>query len=357
MKNEDQIARMMGLVSRGVQELADDLRGSIANEHLYVRESVESYLSLLQAGGKRARGMLTICGYQMHGGTDSKNIAKAAAIVEAMHAYLLVVDDVADNAATRRGAPTAHVRMEKFLEEQGAKGDVEQTAADMAISAALLAQHYAQEIFGRLPVDSDNLVKAITSMNGHLARTNLGQVLDMASTTGVSLSEADIINISKSKTAYYTFQMPLEVGALLAGAPQQSLGLLAEYSLHAGLAFQLQDDIMGVFGDESKMGKSAKGDIMEGKQTLLMAYAKQVASPEQLKILQESLGNSELSDEQFSRCQAIIKDTGALKEVEEYAKREANLAIEVMDNSHPDWPQGMVDYLKDIASFAINRSK
>lgn len=343
------------LVEAGVAQFASIVRADIEDEHPYVRQAVECYLSILEARGKRIRGLLTVCGYQMHGGTDKELISLITGVMEGLHAYMLVIDDIADRALTRRGTPSAHIQMESFLELNHAVGDIKQTASDMVISGALTGQHKAQSVLANLPIQPERKQKIIDIINERLIRTGLGQILDMASTTGIPMDIEIIKSIALSKTAYYSFQMPLETGAVLAGAPEASIQLLKKYALHAGFAFQLQDDIMGVFGDEQKMGKSAKSDIMEGKQTLLLAFAMEAASKLQKEELKRALGNQNLTDKQFKRCQDIIVSTGALNKVGIMANDQVALAHEVLDNAPTDWPNKNVEYLRELASFAADR--
>lgn len=355
LKTEHLHAPNTQLVAAGVAQFASILRTDVSHEHPYVQKAVECYLSVLEGGGKRIRGALTLCGYEMHGGTDTHLISLVAGVIEGLHAYMLVIDDVADHALTRRGKPTAHKQMEAFLAAQHATGNYQQTATDMAISGALTGQHKAQVIIAKLQIEAARKQRVIEIINNRLIRTGLGQILDMASTTGIPLDTDIIKSIALSKTAFYTFQMPLEVGAVLAGAPDASITLLKQYALHAGFAFQMQDDIMGVFGDEQKMGKSAKSDIIEGKQTLLLAYAIEAASKTQRAELRQALGNPDITEAQFKRCQDIIVSTGALNKIGVRANDQVALAHEVLDKAPTDWPTKNVDYLRQLASFAADR--
>lgn len=252
------------LVGRGVVNFADLLRAASTADHPYVQAAINSYLAVFLAGGKRARGGLTVCGYEMHGGSNRDMISDVAGAIEGIHAYILVLDDIADNAMTRRGVPAAHVAMQTFLEQQDAEGNRARIATDMATSAALFAQHRAQEMFMDLDVPEPNKAQACQALNRHLARTHAGQILDIASTTGLPMSTDNLITVARSKTAYYSFLMPLEIGALLAGTSPRLVRYLDEYSMHAGLAFQLQDDAM-LFEEEAAIGKSPENDITEGK--------------------------------------------------------------------------------------------
>lgn len=335
-------------VERGVMQFADVLRRDMRGEHPYVQAGVDAYLSILTAGGKRIRGVLAMYGYELHGGTDSKTIITIAGIIEALHAYLLVVDDVADHASLRRGKTAAHIAIKNFLTEQGGNVSTPQVAEDVAISGALYAQHKAQELLTALDVDADVRLQILRVINDHLAMTGKGQMLDISAGAGLSLTEEDITNIARAKTAYYSFYMPLEVGALLAGSTEESRRRLSAYALHAGLAYQLHDDVIGLFGDESAIGKSVKSDIVEGKQTLLIRYALDNATKEQAAIIRRALGDAELTDEAFAMCQDVVRTTGALEKVQKYIDHEIEMALKVLEQSPSEWPVTVVERLRRI---------
>ncbi|HSD56124.1 MAG TPA: polyprenyl synthetase family protein, partial [Candidatus Saccharimonadales bacterium] len=285
----------LNVVEAGVQQFAAELRDESADQHPHVQAAMDCYLGVLAAGGKRTRGLLTLCGYEMYGGDDPQMIASAAGVIEGLHASMLVIDDVADNAGTRRGKPSAHVAMDGFLQEQGADFDTAKLAGDMVITAALTAQNHGQSMLMRLDVPAEQKVRASVAMNRHLARTGLGQIMDLASTTTL-FEDDDITRVAYLKTALYSVQMPLETGAYLASAHATPCEQLGEYAQHSGIAFQLHDDIMGTFGNEAEMGKSPKSDLVEGKQTLLVSYALSRANEAQRKILKHAIGNPGLSD-------------------------------------------------------------
>lgn len=341
------------MVEKGVTQFVAALQRDIRSEHPYVQAGVDAYLSVLTAGGKRIRGVLAIYGYELHGGANPDLIASVAGIIEALHAYLLVVDDVADHAHLRRGKPAAHIAIQAFLESQRGAENAAQTAEDVAISGALFAQHKAQELLTALSVKPEVALQVLRVINGHLAMTGRGQMLDISAAAGLSLTEEDITSIARGKTAYYSFYMPLEVGALLAGSTEQSREQLAVYSLHAGVAFQLHDDVIGLFGDEKAIGKSVKSDIIEGKQTLLIRYALDAASSTQAKVIRRALGNPHLTDVEFTACQQAIRATGAVEKVQAYAHQEVDLAGKVLDRNAGIWPAAVVTNLRRLASFSI----
>lgn len=343
------------LVEQGVAWFAEQVIAEAADDHPYVQEAARGYVAILQSGGKRLRGRLAVLGYRLHGGQDDELISRVAGAIEGLHAHLLVIDDVADHAATRRGLRTAHLQLQDFLREHGASPETVLLANDMAISFSLVAQQRAQIIFGELATTPAKRLRVLRVLNEHLARTGRGQVLDMASGTGTSLSYDDIAGIARRKTSYYSFQMPLEIGAILAGVPRTSLWLLSEFSKHAGMAFQQTDDLMGVFGDEAKTGKSAKSDIMEGKQTLLMYDALKAATAAQRQVLQAALGSQQLGDVDFARCQQIITETGARQRTEQAAEHEVKLALSSLELAPSNWPAAELAELRALVSGIVGR--
>jgi len=338
------------MVERGVMQFTTMLRREVQSEHPYVQAGVDAYLSILTAGGKRIRGVLTIYGYELHSGTDIELITSVAGIIEALHAYLLVIDDVADHASLRRGKPAAHIAIRDFLEAQRSAQNAAQVAEDVAIAGALSAQHKAHELLTTLAAASEVRLQVIQVINDHLAMTGRGQMLDISASAGLSLTEEDITGIARAKTAYYSFYMPLEVGALLAGFTEGSRNPLAMYALHAGLAYQLHDDVISLFGDESTIGKSVKSDIVEGKQTLLIRYALDAATPEQEGVIRHALGKTDLTNEEFIACQDAIRASGALKKVQVYAQQEIEQAYAALKRGPAGWLPTTVAQLRQLIS-------
>jgi len=125
----------------------------------------------------------------------------------------------------------------------------------------------------------------------------------------------------ENKTAKYTFEGPLHLGATLAGAGDDFCNQLSEYAIPLGIAFQIRDDILGVFGDEKKTGKSAQSDIVEGKKTFMVNYAYKNATREQKQVLDSSLGNKNISASEIKKFRDVIIDTGALDKMEKYMQQ------------------------------------
>jgi len=364
---DDELAYRRELVEPCVVVLAESLRDEAAQHGPDMAAAAASYLSLFEQPGKRTRGVLTVLGYELFGGSaDDEAIASAAAIVEAMHAYLLVIDDVQDQSDTRRGNPTAHVYMDRYLQQTQATGNTKTLGENVANTAALWAQHRAHKVLRHVELPLEDRDEALRRkdlagdiLDDGLALTGVGQILDLFSTARPDMSLADAQKIAVYKTAFYSYLLPLQVGAALAGASREQLEALQDYALEAGLAFQMQDDLIGSFSTEEQTGKPPKNDMVEGKRTILFLTAMDLADDEQRKVLEDALGNADLTDEAFAESLAVIQATGAYDEValwkEVYVRRAID-AIEQAGSSN-GWPWPQVQFLKDMALYGANRSR
>lgn len=346
----------LALVQQGVTWFADELRDRLSGEPPITEMVLGAYTSILERGGKRVRGVLEVVGHDMYGGDNLQVASRAAGIVEGIQANLLVLDDVSDRSDTRRGGPTAHVMIERGLRELGASGELGVMAMDMAVNTSVGIHSEIQILLGELDVPPERALAAIKLVNDRLIRTGVGQIMDVFSTTGVPMSEEEILKIAKYKTAYYSFELPLKLGAILAGGDDEEFPRIRQYSEAAGLAFQLQDDVMGVFGDEATMGKSPMSDIMEGKQTLLMFRAKREATDAERRILVRALGNPDLTEEQFVACREILERTGARSHIEGLAQSYADQAQAAIVESPEFWKPSRVAQLQAVAAFVVARS-
>lgn len=288
----------------------------------YPAQAVKSYQQFLTRGGKRIRGVLAMHTYFMFGGKDSQVAIEIARAIEMLHAYILAVDDIQDRSETRRGGPTVHIDLKNYHINHTLKGDPQHFGESVAMNAFLFGMHSALDVIADMNVSSDLKIAAIKNVNKHFIGTAHGQTLDIFNEVVDTVSEEDVNNVLLWKTALYTFANPMQLGAILAGADEQSLKTLEQFSLHAGKVFQITDDILGVFGEDEQTGKHAKDDIIEGKRTILTTKALEQANEEDAGFLEKCLDNTELTDDAFERCKQIITDSGAL----DYAKKEAHAA-------------------------------
>ncbi len=320
------------------------------------RVAADAYLEILNRGGKRIRGALAMIGYEMAGGTNQKMILEAARAVEMIHAYILIIDDINDRSPMRRGGKAAHVALADYHKKHNFSDGAEHFGESIAMNAALLGNHAAQMLLTFLDVDPNLRSIAIGTVNQGMVTTAHGQFNDIFNEVSGDASERDVQNVMEWKTAYYTFLNPLTFGMVLAGAKIPQTDAIREYSLNAGRAFQVTDDILGTFGEEFESGKSPLDDIREGKRTLLTIYALEHAPQADKNFLIQMLGNSKLSAAEFNRCKAILVESGSL----EYAQKKASdyiaLALQSLDDTAEFWTLDGKRFLAGLATYLSTRT-
>lgn len=315
-----------------------------------------AYLDMLAHGGKRIRGALVMAGYAMCGGTDKEMITRAATALEMIHAYILIIDDIQDRSTLRRGHPTVHEVLAAYHDKRHLRGDGQHVGVALALGAALTGAHAAQVLLAGLSVDAELRLKAIGIVNHTMITTAHGQTIDIMNELLESTSDLDVQHALEWKTAHYTILNPLCVGMVLAGAECDSTDAIRDYSLHTGMAFQITDDIIGIFGSEDQTGKSIKDDIREGKRTVLTVYALEHANDTDKQFLLQSLGSHELTDDQFEECRRIIIDTGALDNAKDRAKRHIAQALASLDANESRWAPEQVLFLRGLVQGLLGRT-
>jgi geranylgeranyl diphosphate synthase type I len=283
-------------------------------------------------GGKRMRPTFAYWGWrcvQPAGAAGEAELIRAAAGLELLHACALVHDDVMDSSDTRRGQPAAHVRFGRFHREQGWPGSAETFGAAAAILLGDLLLSWSEELFtaaiGCLPPDRARA--ATVEFDLMHTEVSAGQFLDILAQARGAFDPVEALRVVEFKTSKYTVQRPLLLGAAAAGGSPELLTALSAYGLQIGEAFQLRDDLLGVFGDPSETGKPAGDDLREGKRTLLVALAHRAANPSQRELLQAGIGDPALSADGVAQLREVLQQTGAREQIEQrIAERAAEAA-------------------------------
>jgi len=278
---------------------------------------------MVQAGGKRLRPAFCHWGFVGAGGhVGDRRVVDAGAAFELMHAFALFHDDVMDDAATRRGAPTTHAVYAREHRAAGWAGESRRFGEGAAILIGDLAFVLADELLVGVP---DVVWRMWNELRIEL---NVGQFLDIVGSARRERRLDKAQRISRYKSGKYTIERPLHVGALLAApaSPESLLVRLSRYGLPLGDAFQMRDDVIGVFGDTTRTGKPVGDDLIEGKPTPLLSRAVSLASPAQRSVL-ERVGNAQLDPEGVAAIQDVIVETGALAELESIIDQLADEAI------------------------------
>lgn len=267
-------------------------------------------------GGKRLRGALVKLGYELAGGTPTLNISKPAAAFEIFQTAILAHDDIIDESPLRRGKPTIY----KALGEN-------HYAISQTICLGDLGFFLAEKLIEESNFPTERRVEALASFIETMLQTGLGQMLDVElPNIEARKKETDIMSVFRLKTARYTLVGPLHLGALLAGADDKMLGNLTRFGENLGVAFQIQDDILGVFGDEKTLGKSVTSDIEEGKVTLLYLYALENGGREEL----EEIYGGKVGVDGLEKARQIFIKTGALEYSQNKAQELVKLAQETI---------------------------
>jgi len=287
-------------------------------------------------------------GYKMSGGTNQAMIMQAARAIEMIQAALLVIDDVQDNSLARRGGPTAQVMLKNMYKDQ-------HLAETLAINGALLGSHGAMTILANLDAPAELRTNVLSILNRTLVVTLHGQIADPINKLNENITEADVTNVQEWKTATYTILNPLHMGMVLAGAGCEVTDGVTPYAHATGQAFQITDDIIGTFGTRNDTGKDPIDDIREGKRTLLTVHALENSSKTDKAFLLKCLGNSQLTEADFVRCQAIITNTGSLEYAQQKAKAYVQTALSSLESNKQHWSEEGNQFLNDLAKYLLTR--
>ena len=270
----------------------------------------------LVAGGKRLRPAFCYWGHRGAGAADSDAIVAAAAALELFQACAIIHDDVMDGSDTRRGQPAAHRRFAALHRGSDWHGDPEAFGAGAAILLGDLCLVWSDEMLatsGFGPAETARGDRVFAGMRSELMG---GQYLDLLEQARGGGSVERALRVARYKSAKYTIERPLHLGAALAGASGELMEAYSGYGLPLGEAFQLRDDLLGVFGDPAQTGKPAGDDLREGKRTALVAMTLQRASSAQASLVREHLGDPHLALDGVEALRTVIRDTGAVDRVE-----------------------------------------
>jgi geranylgeranyl diphosphate synthase type I len=300
-----------------VEQISPDLAG--------VADVVQDFLL---NGGKRLRSAFCYWGWRGGGGADEDAAVRAAASLELVHACALIHDDVMDASDTRRGRPSVHRQFADLHVRSGWRGDAEGFGESAAILIGNLCLIWAGEMLVTSGLASDALLRAMPVYDAMRAEVMAGQYLDMLEQVSGGASVERALRVARYKSAKYTVERPLHLGAMLAGAGPDLIAALSGYGIPLGEAFQLRDDVLGVFGDPTETGKPAGDDLREGKRTVLIAAALEQATPEQSAVIDRLLGDPALDGDGVAELRGLLIETGALDATEQLI---ADLTKEALD--------------------------
>ncbi|WP_051342435.1 polyprenyl synthetase family protein [Pseudonocardia spinosispora] len=275
-------------------------------------ESVTTFLD----GGKRLRPAFCYWGWRGAGGADDDRIIPAGAALELLHTFALIHDDIIDRSDQRRGAPSVHRQHSDFHVRAGMHGNAEDYGTAIALLLGDLCLGWFHDLLDECDLPAGRRQAARRLMSTAFTELIAGQCLDVAEQGARGLSVERAARIIRYKTAKYTIERPLHLGAVLAGADAELLRVYSRYALPLGEAFQLRDDLLGAFGEPDITGKSDADDIRTGKPTMLLALTLDRATPAHRTEILRLLDAEDLAEPGIERIRTLMIDTGAAAAIE-----------------------------------------
>ena len=310
------VASPAGLAEIGgrVEQRIDDLLEEELHRWRDLAPDLEAPLAALRAlvaaGGKRLRPAFCFWAFVGAGGDpDDPVVTDVAAAVELLHAFALVHDDVMDGSAVRRGHPTVHEQFIASHRAMDGRGEARRFGEGAAILVGDFAFVYADQLFAVAPIHARPLYDELR------IELCVGQFLDLAGTASGRRDYGHAELIERYKSGKYTVERPLHIGAALAGRLGDLAVPLSNFGIPLGEAFQMRDDLLGVFGDPALTGKPVGDDLREGKLTPLLAAASAAADVRQQHALAR-VGDPDLDAAGVAAIQVALVATGAVAEVE-----------------------------------------
>lgn len=318
-------------------------------------EVCQSLRDLLAAGGKRLRPLLCVIGWQVAGGQGSMApVLATAASLEMFHAFALIHDDIMDNSHIRRGAPTVHRRLAEHHRDGRSAAGAERVGTNTAVLVGDLALTWSDELLHTAGLTPRQLGAVLPLIDLMRSEVMYGQYLDVTAGGRPTPDVDRAIRIVRYKTAKYTCERPLHIGAALTSDAARASEALSAYALPIGEAFQLRDDLLGVFGSPRLTGKPSLDDLRDGKHTVLVALALKRADPAQRHTLNTLIGDPALDEAEADRVRVVLTATGAREEVERMISARRAQALQVLDTA--PFPPAATAALRQLADAAAART-
>ena len=312
--------------------VADFVAGRCTDELGGARiDVVGDILEEFVAGGKCLRSTFTYLGW-LCGATPSDAAMRAAASFELLHAFALLQDDVMDGSTERRGRPSAHLQFARWHRESGLSGSSRRFGESSAILLGDLCLIWAEQMLRESGVQARRLQRAWPRYDAMRTELAVGQFADLTSDVRLLPPLEAILDVARRKSGNYTVRRPLEIGAAMADCGDRTLSQLGDYGAAVGEAFQLRDDVLGVFGSPAITGKPCAGDLLERKATSVVMTAHQLAAPAVRQELTELMNGESLDDEKLQRWKALIVATGAVELIERMIGERVASACALVDD-------------------------
>ncbi len=306
------------------------------------------------SGGKCLRSTFMYLGW-LSGAAPSEAALRAAASFELLHAFALLQDDVMDGSAERRGRPSAHHQFAHWHRERGLSGSPRRFGESSAILLGDLCLIWAEQMLRESGVEPRRLQQAWPRYDAMRTELALGQFADLTNDARHMPPLEAVLDVARRKSGNYTVRRPLEIGASMAYCDERTLSQLGRYGAAVGEAFQLRDDMLGVFGSSAATGKPCGGDLLERKATSVVVAAHELADPSTRAELSELMHNEVLDDDALDRWKALIVATGAVQLIEKTIGDRVGAALDNVSDMSIDEP--IRTALADMATLCADRAK
>lgn len=325
------LSRIRSQVGTALDDFIGRQRTSLTEISAQLAPCAEALTDLL-AGGKRLRAAFCYWGWRACGGADEPAIFAAAAALELLHASALVHDDVMDASDTRRGQPSVHKRFAASHGSAGWRGSSERFGAGAAILVGDLLLGWTDEMLRTSGLAPAAVWRGLAVLDAMRTEVFAGQFLDLVGQASANSAAENALRVITYKSAKYTVERPLQLGgALQADGNDAVNAAFTGYGIPLGIAFQLRDDILGVFGDPARTGKPVIDDLREGKRTLMLAIAGERADHSQREALDRCVGDPDLTQSAAEHIRDVITGTGALADCEQMISVNVKEALAALD--------------------------
>lgn len=294
---------------------------------------VDEVVDLTMAPAKRLRPTFCYWGFRGGGGADGPEIVRACLALELLHSFALLHDDIMDGSRLRRGRPVAWLAFSDLHAREGWRGDAHGFGLSAAILAGDLALMWADALLAGASFPAQQVMAGFDAFTLMRIEVTAGQYLDLLEARRGYTDEAMARRVCELKSGRYTVERPLHIGLALTGGHAQLHEVFSRYGNPLGQAFQIRDDILGVFGEPCLTGKSNDDDLREGKETVLVAKAREKASPSGRRLLDQLLGSPDLGASDLAELRRVLVESGARAETEELVDELVAEAVEALDGA------------------------
>jgi geranylgeranyl diphosphate synthase, type I len=339
------------------QEYADQFVARRCAEYFGGTEeasAAKDFLTVYVHGGKFLRSAFAVTGWSCGREVDAAAV-RAAASLELLHCFALAQDDVMDGSAVRRGRPALHQRWAHWHRERGLSGSATRFGESAAVLMGDLYLVWAEQMFRDSGLDAETLARGWPHYDAMRTELAAGQLSDLVNDAQLEPRWDAVLDVARRKSGNYTVRRPLELGAALAGCPAAVSKSLGRYGLLVGEAFQLRDDVLGVFGHSARTGKPVGEDLRDRKATSITVLARDLASPAQLRELRALAKQDTLDDTAITTWQELIVGTGALDRIEDMILDRTTAAVDVAERAPIPGPAR--DSLVELAGECTRRDR